>query len=115
MLALSIKRCIQRAPAGLSYVDILIFAAVTDADGSNADAIHLQRDAAAQGYLASLAGDRESQREQNVNFVSGAGGPGRQTADGGAVRFANRDFDGGEFGAIHASEGQQVATVVNHG
>ena len=33
--------------------------------------------------MAPLAGDGESEREQNVNFVSRAGGPGRQTADRG--------------------------------
>jgi len=77
---------VKRANAGLSDIDILVFGAVADPDSSHADAVDEQREAAAQGDLVPVTADGESQREQDVNFVSGARWPAGQAADGGAVR-----------------------------
>src|SRR5579859_7482532 len=105
----------ERADACLSDVYTTLFRSIADADGAHAHAIHLQREATAQRYLPTLAAHGEAEGEQNVDFVSRASGSGRQPANGSAVRFANGDFHGRKFCAVHACKCEQVAAVVNNG
>src|SRR5262252_7170254 len=57
---------------GLGDIDILIFRTVAHADCADADAIHLQRDAAAQWQLPAAAGDGKAEREKDVHFIAAA-------------------------------------------
>src|SRR5712692_10718301 len=105
---------LQRGGAGAGDVGILVFGAVAGSDGPDALGVHHERETAADGGLPGPASHGQPEREHQVRFAVLHRRPARTAADGGGFGLGDGNLNGGNLRAVHAREGQQVASIVHH-